>query len=356
MLRRVAGPVVGPVYRRVIAARNRGFDAGKGVERLPLPVVSVGNLSTGGTGKTPVTAWLVRKLGERRVRAVIAMRGYKRDGEGKSDEAEEYGRLAPGVPVVADPRRFEAVTRFIAERGIAELDAVVLDDGFQHRQLHRDVDVVLVDATRSPFDDRLLPAGDLREPVESLARAAAVIVTHAESVGPQMTRELCDRVAQAAPGVVVAACRHGWRGVTVVDGTGERQEPLSWLASRMAMPVCAIGNPHAFVEEAEKRAHLVEEVVLADHDPYAAGTVSRVMAAAKDRGAEVVLTTEKDWSKLSRVDRGRWPCPVARVKLEMEFEFGEEEVIGVVMRGIGKAEKAEKAEEKAQSSKFKAQR
>lgn len=348
MLRRVVGPVVGPVYRRVIAARNRGFDAGKGVERLPLPVVSVGNLSTGGTGKTPVVAWLVRRLGERGVRAVIAMRGYKRDGEGKSDEAEEYGRLAPGVPVVADPRRLQAVSRFIAERGIAELDVVVLDDGFQHRQLHRDVDIVLVDATRSPFDDRLLPTGDLREPVESLARAAVVIVTHAEAVGPQLTREQCDRLEKIAPGAVVAACRHAWRGVSVVDASSEREEPLSWLASRMAMPVCAIGNPHAFVEEAEKRAHLVEEIVLPDHDPYAEGTVARVISAARDRGAEVVLTTEKDWSKLSRVDRERWPCPVARVKLEMKFEFGEEEVMGAVMKGIGSGEKA-------QSSNFKVQ-
>ena len=354
MLRRMAGPVAGPVYRRVIAARNRRFDAGKGVERLPLPVVTVWNLSTGGTGKRPVTAWLGSKLGERGVRAALAMRGYKRDGEGKSDEAEEYGRLAPSVPVVADPRRFEAVTRLIAERGIAELDAVVLDDGFQHRQLYRNVDVVLVDATRSPFDDGLLPAGDLREPVESLKRAAAVIVTHAEAVGPQMTRELCDRLAHAAPGAVVAACRHGWRGVRVVEGAGEREEPLAWLASRMVMPVCAIGNPHAFVDEAEKRAHLVEELVLPDHDPYSDRTVARLIGAAKERGAEVILTTEKDWSKLARVDRGRWPCPVARVKLAVEFEFGEEKVIGVVMRGVGRMG-TEKAEEKAQIPEFKAQ-
>lgn len=329
-LRALVGPIGGPIYRRVIASRNRRFDAGDGVDRLPIPVVSIGNLSTGGTGKTPMVAWVVARLAERGVRAVIAMRGYARDAHGRSDEADEYARLLPGVPVVADPKRHDAVTRLLNERGIAEVDIAVLDDGFQHRQLHRDIDIVLVDATADPFADRLLPGGNLREPVESLRRAQAIVVTHAEAVGTEIAAELASRLSAAAPQAVLAICRHHWAGLVVLEAGVEREQPITWLSPHQVMPVCGIGNPGAFLDEAQRHAHLVEPVVRPDHDRFDESTVRWIIDQAQERHAEALLVTEKDWSKLSRVEASCWPCPIARVRMQLRFDSGEAALLGLL--------------------------
>ena len=131
-LRKIIGPFAAPLYGAVVARRNRRFDRGIGVKRVPVPVVSVGNLTVGGTGKTPFVMWLCRELVARRISPAIAMRGYKSElSSGRSDEAEEYRAALPGVPVIVNPDRHAGITGFIAGGGRA--DVVVLDDGFQHR-------------------------------------------------------------------------------------------------------------------------------------------------------------------------------------------------------------------------------
>ncbi len=141
------------------------------------------NLSVGGTGKTPMVMHVLRVLLERGYRPCVAMRGYSKSKDGAADETDAYRRAFPEVPIMAQPDRIAGL-RSLLERTPAEkqFDRVVLDDGFQHRQIARDLDVVLIDATpgRSVFADRLLPAGWLRERVGSLARASAVVLTHAE--------------------------------------------------------------------------------------------------------------------------------------------------------------------------------
>lgn len=322
-----------PIYRFEITRRNRAYDAGAGVVRLDRPVVSVGNLSVGGTGKTPLVAKLVGELVRAGRRPCIAMRGYGKDrgGSGESDEAVEYGRAAPGVPVVAQADRISGLRALFASAEGRSVDVVVLDDGFQHRKIARDVDIVLIDATAGTLEDRLLPAGWLREPVESLSRADAVVVTHAEGASKEEVERIVAEARRMSPAAAVAVCRHGWGGLR--RGSNDAAAPVSVLAGTRVLAVSAIGNPRAFGRAVRACGARVErEIVLGDHDPYETATVEAIARGAE--GMEALVTTEKDWTKLGRA-RVDWACPVYRPVLELAFDRGWEELWALIGRGVG---------------------
>lgn len=311
------------IYASAIARRNRAFDAGRGVVTLDRPVVCVGNLSTGGTGKSPMVAWIVRALRDAGHDPCIAMRGY-RSQSGVSDEAEEYRSVFEDLPVVARPDRLQGLIElFATERG-RRVDRVVLDDGFQHRRIARDLDLVLIDATRNPFADALIPAGRLREPVESLRRATHVVITHAERTEGTALARLAERIDHAHDRPPVAVTEHAWSGLRISDSSGDRAEPVSWLRGRRVLVLCAIGNPAAFLAGVEAAgARAADVVVLRDHDPYAPLTVGRVADRIAAASAEAVVTTGKDWTKLARRDLSAWRVPVVRPVLELRFREGE---------------------------------
>lgn len=334
------GLLLEPVYRGAIARINRRRDRGNGVEQLSVPVVSIGNLSVGGTGKTPMVMHAVGALLRAGRRPCIAMRGYAPAGAraaGGPDETDSYRREFPGVPVVARPDRAAGVRALLQAGGESRPDCVVLDDGFQHRQIARELDIVLVDASRSPLEDRLLPAGWLREPVASLKRAGAVVLTHAELVDERTVARLIKGLeAQSGGARVAAVCRHVWTHLE----TPEERQGLDWLIGRRVVGCCAIGHPGAF--ERSLRTTVgpdgrVEMITLRDHDPFAPATVRRLIGAAKDAGAEAIVVTDKDWSKLRRVPAEEWPCPVVRPRLAMVFDWGgaelESRVVSVVTGG-----------------------
>lgn len=328
------------LYRAEIGRRNARYDRGVGVMRLDRPVVSVGNLSAGGTGKTPVVRWVVGVLRDAGFRPVVAMRGYGAARGRASDEEIEHRAALPGVAVVARPDRIAGLrAHFASPEGAAD-DCVVLDDGFQHRRLARDLDIVLIDASRPPDRDALLPAGYLREPVRSLARADAVIVTHAEMVGADELERVVRSVrAELRDGVPIATAEHRWVGLGVhkeADGDGPGAEPVSWLRGKSVFAVCAIGNPRGFFDAVDRAGALrVGERSLPDHDPYHERTIADIVRAAGESRAEAVVLTAKDWAKLA--DRGSsWPCPVVVPDLGVGFIDGEKAltdgVIGAVAR------------------------
>lgn len=323
------GPMLEPLYRAGIVHRNRRFDAGKGVQQMPVPVISIGNLSTGGTGKTPLVAWAVRALLAAGQKPAIAMRGYKRDAAGQSDEADEYARLLPGTPVIAQPDRTAGIRSLLASPAGAGVTCIVLDDGFQHRRVARDLDVVLIDATRDPMHDRLLPTGDLREPVESLRRAHAIVFTRADLVSPTDLAAMRARLQPlAAPGAVWATCRHQWTGLS-----GNPDRELSWLRGKAVIALSAIGNAAAFAAQLKRAVGepaLVREIELPDHDAYSPATLARIAALAGD--ADAIITTEKDWSKLSRrKEIKQWTVPILRPSLTIEFDFGGDQLRDLVL-------------------------
>jgi len=337
-------PVIGrlfePVYRAVLARRNAAFDAGRGVTRFGVPVISIGNLSVGGTGKTPLVMHVLRVLLEAGHRPCVAMRGYSQGGA--PDETDAYARAFPGVPVVAQPDRAAGLRELLVNAPAAQRpDCVVLDDGFQHRRIARQVDGVLIDATpgRSVFEDRCLPAGWLREPVENLERATAVVLTHAELADAESLGRLREKVGRVSS-APVAVTRHVWTGLVGRTDGEDRMAPLDTLVGRRVVGCCAIGHPEGFRRSlAVTLGAIPQVVVLPDHDPYRERTVRRLVEMAAAARAEFIVVTDKDWSKLRRVPEATWPCPVVRPQLAMVFDAGREEfdrlVVGAAARSKG---------------------
>ncbi len=318
------------------------------------PVVSIGNLSVGGTGKTPMVMHVLRVLLEHGSRPCIAMRGYSKGGNAAPDETDAYFRAFPSVPVVARPNRAQGLRELLArDSGDALPDCVVLDDGFQHRQIARNLDVVLIDSTpgRSVFEDRLLPAGWLREPVDSLRRASAVVLTHAELTSADQIVDLQSRISRHtfAP---VAVTRHVWTGLKQRTGGDDHMLPLDSLIDKRITGCCAIGHPGAFFRSLAAISGIAEPVLragslsLPDHDPYRPATIARLIAAAKQHNAQFIVITDKDWSKLRKLPDSTWPCPIVRPELAIVFDSGREEFDRMVLEaaggivGVGKSARA----------------
>ncbi|MCG8653237.1 MAG: tetraacyldisaccharide 4'-kinase, partial [Pirellulales bacterium] len=229
-------------YRLAVAIRNRRYDQGKlPVHHCDVPVISIGNLTTGGTGKTPVVCKLAGWFRQRGIRVAIVSRGYGRQQQGDSnDEAMELHARLPDVPHVQDPDRVAAVAVAVQE---LESQVILMDDGFQHRRLHRDLEIVVIDAT-CPFGyDYLLPRGLLREPVENLSRADLVLLSRCQSVTEETLEAIQTRISQANASVPIVRCDHQTRAILEHP---DRIRPVEELAGKDVAVVSAIGNPEAF--------------------------------------------------------------------------------------------------------------
>jgi tetraacyldisaccharide 4'-kinase len=315
-------------YGAAVAHRNRRFDRGLGVRRLKCPVVSVGNLSVGGTGKTPVVAWMARTLAAAGWRPVIALRGYRPDASGQSDEAILHREALPDVPIAIGGDRFAALGAIGEPR--RPRTVVVLDDGFQHRRLHRDFDLVLIDATRSELSGHLIPHGRLREPLESLARADAVMVTRASGVDEAMSHEIA-RWCGRPP---TAWSRHAWASLSLHrDGRVEHLSP-TWLEGRRVATLLGVGHPDSIRRQlAEWGGREVLQLSAQDHDRYADARVERLVARCREADSiEAVFTTAKDWVKL----KSRWPKDLSVVVPDLAIEFlaGESELASALLRSL----------------------
>lgn len=311
-------------FRAVVAARNASFDAGLRVQRMPIPVISVGNLSVGGTGKTPMVRWVVEALREMGRTPCIAMRGYARRPGQQSDEETEHRARLPGVSLAVGAERERALRELLGrEPGV---DCAVLDDGFQRRTMGRNLDIVLLDATRSPFADRCLPAGWLREPVSALRRAGAIVVTHAEAAPADAVARLADQAVRIAPRAVLAIARHAWSALDVVGGSfgAGAEQPVEWLKGRRIHSLCAIGNPSAFLALARTEGAVIASADLRrDHSLYTPGDVDAATDSARASGAEAILTTAKDWVKLAPLVGCTAPIAWVRPRLDLRFDSGE---------------------------------
>lgn len=301
-------------YAAAVMLRNSLYDVGLRRQwRAPLPVVSVGNLTLGGTGKTPLVAWVARELARQGRRPAVVSRGYGARAGHTSDEAAELAILLPGVPHVADRDRVAAAT---LAAGL-EADVAVLDDGFQHRRLRRDLDIVAIDAT-DPFGcDRLFPRGLLREPLAGLGRADAIVLTRADRVTADRRSDIRSAVVHARKGRPPATwleTRHAPVGVRHRDGT---VEPLEPLAGRRVLAFCGIGNPAAFRHTlAALGVELAGFHSFTDHHHYSAADLDSLAHAARTEAADLVITTLKD---LVRIDRGQLAdLPLAAVEIALE--------------------------------------
>jgi tetraacyldisaccharide 4'-kinase len=304
-----------PLYAAVTSLRNRLFAAGViASHRVDRPVISVGNITTGGTGKTPVVRWLADRFIHSGVRPAVLLRGYR-----GGDEARLLASQVSEAIVEADPDRVAAARRVIEAH--PQVGVFVLDDGFQHRRIQRDFDLVLIDAS-NPFGfGHLLPRGLLREPLAGLARASAFLVTHTE-IGEDPTIESTLRRHNAlAP---IYRCRHVHCGLRDAHG---RSISLADARGRKALAFCGIGNPAAFDRQIESAGiTLVASRWFADHHDYAHVDLEHLKEESGRSGAELLLTTEKDWVKLSPVigSAVNELPPLYRVELRIEFAESDE--------------------------------
>lgn len=280
-------------YRLAITLRNAAYDRGwRTTRRVSVPVVSVGNLTAGGTGKTPCVEYVARFYRERDLCTAVLSRGYGAT-EGCNDEALVLEENLPDVPHLQGPDRGE-----LAQTAVEELESevLILDDGFQHRALHRDLDIVLIDATNPWGYGHLLPRGLLRESERGLARAGMVVLTRCDQVTTSTLADLRQQVARLAPNVPVAEATH--RPVELVNGT--TTAPLEDLEGRSVLAFCGIGNPEAFRATLNQLGARVMDVrEYPDHHPYSRSDVEDLRRWARQAPADVsVITTQKDLVKL----------------------------------------------------------
>lgn len=309
-LRQALWPL-GLLYGVVAAARNWTFDAGiRTVHRLPVTVVSIGNLTVGGTGKTPAVAFLCGLAHAQGRRPGVLARGYGRaPGAPLNDEGTLLQRRLPWLLQAQDPDRVAAGHRLVA----AGADYLVLDDGLQHRRLHRDLDVVCLDAELPFGNGSCLPAGDLREFRSGLRRAGLVLLTRAGRLTPEQLAARADRVRSlTGRDVPVHACEHGASDV-VVRPSGAVL-PLADLRGRRAVLLSAIARPQSFRSSVEALGvEVVCEFRHRDHHRFTAAEVAAA-AAAREACGGLLLTTEKDDARLD-------PFDVERHVLRVDLRF-----------------------------------
>jgi tetraacyldisaccharide 4'-kinase len=319
-------------YRGIIRVRNAYYDGlPHTARRAGVPVISVGNVVTGGTGKTPMVIYILERLLEAGRRPCVLTRGYKAKASGccsENDEAREIRRRCPRVDLVIDPDRVAGAAKAL---GLGS-DVLVMDDGFQHRRLARDLDIVLIDAT-NPFGGGMLPRGHGREPETSLARADVVVVTRADQIEAGALASLRGRLERLAPGRPVLAARHRPIELCDVSGRTDSSMPVEACDGQRAWVFAGLGNPRAFRATVEAMGlNIVGEHFWPDHHTWSDAEMDAMAREAGRAKPDVVLTTEKDAVKLppdavglapdaAKLALGRpsWPVPVRVVRIGIEF-------------------------------------
>lgn len=321
-------------YGLAVALRNAAYDRGwMQVARIPAPVISIGNLTLGGTGKTPLVAWVARQLLDAGRSPAIVSRGYAaRPGE-RSDEAAELALVLPGVRHVADRDRAAGGRRAID----AGSDAIVLDDGFQHRRLHRDLDIVAIDAT-DPFGcGRLFPRGLLREPLERLRRADAVVLTRATSRAAAERAEIRATFSARCAGRLPAVWMETEHRPVALRHLAGGLQPLAALRGMRVVAFAGIGNPAAFrATLLELGAEIVAFRAFPDHHAPSIADLAPLAARVETGAAEMVVTTLKDLVKIPP----SWPAtvPLAAVEIAIEPLSGGRELASLLASAVSPPE------------------
>lgn len=337
--------VFAAIYGMIVDLRNRLYD--KGIFRthdLGARTISIGNITTGGTGKTPLVAYAASILAERGEKVCILTRGYGRvdqknrvlvsdgntifaDAAQAGDEPLELARKLMGKAIViADADRAAAAEWAKGQFGVK---AFVLDDGFQHRKAKRDVDIVCIDATNAAGDwsadglrsGKLLPAGRLREDAKGLARADAVVITRSDLVDD--ISDLRSEISKLAPGVMIFELENKIRCLMPLDEScvGQSESEAAdalWDMAGKGYAFCGIGNPKSFLSMLDASGVSISgSREFTDHHAYSNDDLRSVETAAKASGANFLLTTAKDAVKLSDM-RFELPCYVVEIEVQID--------------------------------------
>jgi len=307
-------------YWIVISFRNLAYDRGwYKIDRCDVAVISIGNLTTGGTGKTPLVRYTARLLRQNDYRVALVSRGYGSVDGANNDEAMELAATLPDVPHLQNPDRVASARIAVEE---LESQVILMDDGFQHRRLHRDLDILAIDATCPLGYGYLLPRGLMREPISSAKRAAAAVLTRSDAVDEATRKAIRDTIVRRSPDIIWAETVH--RPTRLLQWP-DLVAPLERIAGQRVAIVCGIGNPDAFVDTVRAAgATVVQRIELADHDAFDQETVAMIRQRILEWGDSITLIvcTHKDLVKIQTdAIAGK---PLLAIQIEIEFTLGKE--------------------------------
>jgi tetraacyldisaccharide 4'-kinase len=300
-------------YGWAMGLRNFFYDRGwKAVVRANVPVVSVGNLSVGGTGKTPCVEYVARYYQQHDIQVAILSRGYG-SSDGRNDEALVLEENLPAVPHLQGADRAALAAIAVDE---LETELIVLDDGFQHRRLARDLDIVLLDATQPWGHGYLLPRGLLREGPKSLRRAGVIVLTRCDQVRDEVLNRLHREIERYSGGTPIVEAVH--RPVEWINSEGQTA-PLELVQQRPAIAFCGLGNPEAFRCTLQSLGTKPASFkIFPDHHPYTRKDIAQLHTWARQQPEDsMVLTTQKDLVKLRLRELGGRPLWALRIGLEV---------------------------------------
>ena len=324
-------------YGGAVRARSLFYSLGLLKTRtLPCPVISIGNITVGGTGKTPLVMALAKGLMERGISVAILSRGYRgkrisepvvSDGktiflspEESGDEPFLMAKTCRGIPVLVGKDRFTNGRIALQRFGVKGL---LLDDGYQHLPLHRNINILLIDSHIGFGDHTLLPRGILREPLSHLCRADVFLLTKVEN--PQTVQPLEKKIHEIHPSSQVF---HSHYEPVSLVGPKDEEEKLDSLKGRKIIALSGVANPVYFSSILRKcGAEIIRETIFPDHHFYTPEDLSSI--EEKGKGADCIVTTEKDMVKLKRLDIHRLPVRALRIELKI---WEEEEFYQTVMK------------------------
>jgi len=340
----------GEAYSAALALRNAMFKVGIfPVARVGVPVIAVGNITAGGTGKTPLVELIVRMLQNLGKKVAVVSRGYGRrshgvvvvsdgksvlvDGSVGGDEPVQVARKFPGVPVVVGERRIDAVHRVVNELGAG---VVVLDDAFQHRFIHRDLNILVLEAGKDIRDEWSLPAGLRREPLVGIRRADLVAWSGIKN--HQRVADLRGQIARWFAGPMISYCVEPLPLRTVRGGVDKGS-----CVGKRVVAFCGIAAPQRFFATVRQiGGDTVREMVFPDHHRFTKQDVQRILLEFCTSHADLLVTTEKDATRMLAVEDLRCnfleSYPVWYLPVEVRIVEGEEQLTRMLLHALGGTE------------------
>ena len=338
------------VYERVIEYRNERYNHPKHVQRVAVPVISIGNITVGGTGKTPMVRYVCETLDTAHHNVSVLSRGYKADNNKKpivvsrqgtvdvssfisGDEAWLLAKTLPNANVIIGSKRVESAKIAVDE---LQSDVLVLDDGFQHRALGREADIVLIDASHPFGYGAVLPRGLLREPLENLKRATYIVLTKTNQIDPEQLKILREDIHALAPLVPVAETIHQTVGFQTMEEWSHNGSihGISDYDGTPLLAISGIGQPSSFISNLKSYGFTVQDMMsFGDHHDYSEEDVVKLWERCFKTGIQGIITTEKDAVKLSQVRAIRdLQIPVYVLVIGIALTKGEEDFKSYVLQ------------------------
>ena len=341
-------------YAWAVNRRNAKYDAGQGVYQSSLPVISVGNITAGGTGKTPMVSYICQALAKKDYKATVLSRGYRaKDNSGSllisdqghilvepevsGDEAWLLAKALPQASVVIGRSR-TASAQLVEARG--GCDALVLDDGFQHRALARDLNIVLIDAT-NPFGyGHVLPRGLLREPLSGLKRADMIILTKVDQAKPGALSLIREQLEQLVPGKPIGETTHRPVACYSLEDWLQGQHPQmpDVAVHKPVLAVTGIGNPQSFALTLNSLGYdVLDTMGFGDHHEYTEDDLVEIWKQAFAKGAQAIFITEKDAVKIGQlVSAENLQLPIYVLAIGIDFVSGQEDLQKLIYKTVEK--------------------